>query len=186
MHPNVQEILFDEATVQKRVGELAQQIAEDYRHSDKKLVLLCILKGSVVFMGDLMKKIPIPVEIDFMRVSSYGQGSKSSGTIRIQLDLIRGDIADCDILIVEDIVDSGRTCSYLTNYLLLKGAHSVRTVTLLDKPARREVDFKADYTGFEIPDAFIVGYGLDYQERYRDLPYIGILKPSVYAEKGES
>ncbi len=180
MHPDIQEILYDEATLQKRVGELALEIAADYRDTGNKLVLVCILKGSVVFMGDLMKKMPIPVEIDFMRVSSYGKGTASSGNIRIHLDLMREDMAQCDVLIVEDIVDSGRTCSYLKDYLLLKGAHSVRVVTLLDKPERREVPFEADYTGFEIPNAFIVGYGLDYQEQYRDLPYIGILKPERY------
>ena len=131
-------------------------------------------------MGELMKKITVPVEIDFMRVSSYGGGTKSSGNVNIVLDLLRDDLNECDIVIVEDIIDSGRTLSYLSDYLELKGARSVRTCTLLDKPSRREVDFKADYIGCEIPDEFVVGFGLDYDEKYRALPYVGVLKEEVY------
>ena len=141
-----------------------------------------ILKGSVVFMSDLMKKINLPMQIDFMRVSSYGAGTKTTGKINIILDLHRNDLSEIDILVVEDIIDSGRTLSYLCEYLTLAGAKSVKTVTLLDKPSRREVDFTPDYTGAEIPDEFVIGYGLDYAENYRTLPYVGILKPEVYTK----
>ena len=133
-------------------------------------------------MADLMKKIRRQVEIDFMRVSSYGSGTASSGRIKILLDLLRSDLASCDVLIVEDIIDSGKTLSYLVEYLKLNGAHSVKTCTLLDKPSRRQVEFIPDYVGKEIPDEFVIGYGLDYAERYRTLPYVGVLKRSVYAE----
>ena len=132
-------------------------------------------------MGDLMKKLTIPVEIDCMKVSSYGAGTVTTGSVNIYLDLIRPDMNECDILIVEDIIDSGTTLSYLTKYLLGKGAKSVKTCTLLDKPSRRKVDYTPDYCGLEIPDEFVVGYGLDYAERYRALPYVGILKPEVYS-----
>ena len=135
-----------------------------------------------MFMGDLMKKIKVPVEIDCMKVSSYGAGTESTGQIHISLDLLRPDIDTCDILIVEDIIDSGITLSHLTKYLALKGAKSVKTCTLLDKPSRRKVDFVPDYRGTEIPDEFVIGYGLDYAEMYRALPFVGILKPEVYTK----
>lgn len=131
-------------------------------------------------MGELMKKITVPVEIDFMKVSSYGGGTSSSGSINIILDLYRKDLSNTDILIVEDIIDSGKTLSYLVDYLKLKGAKSVKTCTLLDKPDRREVDFNADWVGAVIPNEFVVGYGLDYDEKYRALPFVGVLKPEVY------
>jgi len=133
-------------------------------------------------MGDLMKKLTIPVEIDFMRVSSYGGETVSSGHVNIILDLMREDLAKCDLIVIEDIIDSGRTLSYLIDYLKLKGARSVKTCTLLDKPSRRVVDFTPDYTGKIIPDEFVVGYGLDYDEKFRALPYIGVLKPEVYSK----
>jgi len=180
---DIERVLIDEKELDATVKRIASEIDAYYKEnvaSGKKLLLLGILKGSVVFMGDLMKHITIPVEIDFMMVSSYGRAIKSSGSINIMLDLFRGDLPQTDILIIEDIIDSGRTLSYLTEYLLLKGAHSVRTCTLLDKPQRREVDFNADHVGIIIPDEFVVGYGLDYAERYRTLPYIGILKPEIY------
>jgi len=173
-------ILVSADEIDRITTEIAARIDEDYRHTEGKLVLLCILKGSVVFMGDLMKKISLPVEIDFMKVSSYGGDTQTSGRIKIHLDLNRSDISDCNILVVEDIIDSGKTLSYLTEYLRLGGARSVRTCTLLDKPERREVDFQADYVGAVIPDEFVVGYGLDYAEKYRALPYVGILKRSIY------
>lgn len=181
MNQDVKEILISSEEITEIVQRLSKQITEDYKDRPTKLLLLGILKGSVVFMGDLMKNIDLPVEIDFMRVSSYGSGSKTTGRINIILDLHRNDLDTVDILIVEDIVDSGRTLSYLKDYLLLKGANSVKTVTLLDKPDRREVDYTPDYTGKIIPDEFVVGYGLDYSERYRALPYVGILKPEVYS-----
>ncbi len=182
INKDVQSILVSEEEIANIVKRISKQITNDYKDRDSKLLLLCILKGSVVFMGDLMKNIDLPVEIDFMKVSSYGSGSKTSGSVNIVLDIHRTDLADVDILIIEDIIDSGRTLSYLSEYLLLKGAKSVKTVTLLDKPSRREVEFTPDYSGMIIPDEFVVGYGLDYDEKYRALPYVGILKPEVYSK----
>lgn len=183
---DIEKTLVSEEQIKKIVVDVAAQIDRDYDESGRKLLLLAILKGSVAFMGDLMKAIKRPAEIDFMRVSSYGRGTSTSGKVNILLDIHRMDLPDCDIIIVEDIVDSGVTLSYLTEYLKLKGAHSIRCATLLDKPERRRVDFKPDYVGAVIPDEFVVGYGLDYAERYRTLPYIGILKPEIYQhpEKG--
>ncbi len=183
MHSDIERILISEEELDTIITRIARDIDRDYADSDKRLLLLCILKGSVVFMGELMKKLTVPVEIDFMKVSSYGAQTKTSGNINIMLDLYRRDLETCDILIVEDIIDSGRTLSYLVEYLRLKGAKSVRTVTLLDKPSRREVDFTPNYHGMEIPDLFVVGYGLDYAEKYRALPYVGILKPEVYSDR---
>ena len=180
MHKDLEKILLSEKEVDEIITRIASELDRDYAGEDKRLVLLCILKGSVVFMGDLMKKITIPVEIDFMRVSSYGAGTETTGSVNIILDLLRKDLNQCDIVIVEDIIDSGRTLAHLSQYLKLKGAKSVRTCTLLDKPERREVDFAADYVGRVIPDEFVVGYGLDYDEKYRALPYVGILKREVY------
>ncbi len=180
MHKDVERILLSEEELDAIITRLAGELDRDYAGEDNRLVLLCILKGSVVFMGELMKKITIPVEIDFMRVSSYGAGTATTGNVNIILDINRKDIEQCDILIVEDIIDSGRTLSHLTRYLKLKGAKSVKTCTLLDKPSRREVEFEADYVGQNIPDEFVVGYGLDYDEKFRALPYVGVLKPEVY------
>lgn len=180
IHDDVERVLVSEDEVNRIVRDIALRVDNDYADDDAKLVLLGILKGSVVFMGELMKRISIPVEIDFMKVSSYAGGTKTSGRVNIILDIHRSDLSDANILIVEDIVDSGRTLSYLTEYLKLKGAKSVKTCTLLDKPDRREVDFNPDYVGTVIPDEFVVGYGLDYDEKYRALPYVGVLKKSVY------
>lgn len=179
---DVERILVTAEEIDSITTRIAEEIDRDYADKDGKLVLLCILKGSVVFMGDLMKKIHHPVEIDFMKVSSYGDGTTSSGRIKIHLDLNRADISECNILIVEDIIDSGKTLSYLSEYLRLNGAKNVRTCTLLDKPSRREVDFASDYVGKTIPDEFVIGYGLDYQEKYRALPYVGVLKREVYEQ----
>lgn len=181
MNSSIEKILVDEKELDMIVSRIADEIDKDYKASDKKLLLLCILKGSVVFMGELMKKITLPVEIDFMKVSSYGSGTTSQGRINIMLDLHRNDFSDLDILIIEDIIDSGKTLSHLSKYLELKGANSVKTVALLDKPSRREVDFTPDYVGKVIPDEFVVGFGLDYDEKFRNLPYIGILKREVYS-----
>ena len=175
---DIAKVLVSEEEIKKTVQRLARQIDADY--ADKNLLLLCILKGSVVFMGDLMREITLPVEIDFMKVASYGRGYKTSGNVNILLDINRENLEQCDVLIIEDIIDSGRTLSALVDYLKIKGVHSVKTCTLLDKPSRREVDFTPDYTGLTIPDEFVVGYGLDFAERYRTLPYVGILDPSVY------
>ena len=182
MNNQISHILVDEKEIGSIVERIAAEIDRDYKDSSKKLLLLCVLKGSVVFMGELMKKITLPVEIDFMKVSSYGAGTTTTGRINILLDLQRPDLPDIDIIIVEDIIDSGKTLSYLVKYLELKGAHSVRTCTLLDKPDRREVDFTPDYTGRVIPDEFVVGFGLDYDEKFRNLPYVGVLKPEVYSK----
>lgn len=180
MHKDLEKVLLSEKDIDAIVSDIAARLDRDYAGEDKRLVLVCILKGSVVFMGDLMKKVTVPVEIDFMRVSSYGSGTESTGSVNIILDLLRKDLDQCDLVIVEDIIDSGRTLAHLSRYLQLKGAKSVRTCTLLDKPDRREVEFNVDYIGREIPDEFVVGYGLDYDEKYRALPYVGILKREVY------
>ena len=180
MNNDIKSILVSEKEIDAVVSDIAAKISRDYE--GRRLLLVCILKGSVVFMGDLMKKIAIPVEIDFMKVSSYGRSTKG-GTVNLLLDLHRNDLDQIDILIVEDIIDSGKTLSYLVKYLTTKGARSVKTATMLDKPDRREVDFKPDYCGIVIPDEFVVGYGLDYAEKYRALPYIGILKPEIYSSE---
>ena len=181
MIKDMKEILVDAEQLDGIVTRIAAEIDRDYADSGKKLLLLCILKGSVVFMGELMKKITLPLEIDFMKVSSYGSGTKTSGQINIMLDLYRNDLEDVDIIIIEDIIDSGRTLSHLKKYLALKGANSVKTCTLLDKPSRREVEFVPDYVGCEIPDKFVVGYGLDFDEKYRNLPFVGVLKEEAYS-----
>lgn len=177
---DIKEILFTEEQLDEMTTEIAKKIDEDYPDREKRLLFLGILKGSVVFMSDLMKKVKRPMEIDFMKVSSYGAGTKSTGRINIILDLNRKDLSETDILIIEDIIDSGKTLSYLVEYLKLGGARSVKTCTLLDKPSRRQVEFTPDYTGAMIPDEFVVGYGLDYAEKYRTLPFVGILKEETY------
>jgi len=166
-------ILISEEKVQKRVLEIAEQISKDFEGED--VTLVCILKGAVMFMVDLARKISRNVEFDFMDVSSYGDRTESSGNIKINKDL-QNPIEGKNIIIVEDIIDSGRTLNYLYRYLKDKKPASLKICTLLDKPERRVFDIKVDYTGFTIPDEFIVGYGLDYAEKYRNLPYIGILK----------
>ena len=182
MHKDLARVLISPEELDAIVTRLAAEIDRDYSGPDKRLVLLCILKGSIVFMGDLMKKITVPVEIDCMKVSSYGAGTVTTGSVNIHLDLLRPDLDKCDILIIEDIVDSGVTLSYLTKYLKGKGAKSVRTCTLLDKPSRRRVELVPDYCGTEIPDEFVVGYGLDFDEKYRALPCVGVLRPEIYSE----
>ena len=179
---DIERVLISQEEIDRVTTRIARELDRDYRDS-KRFLLLCILKGSVVFMGDLMKKVSLPVEIDFMKVSSYSKGTESTGRVNILLDLNRRDLSTCDVIVIEDIIDSGRTLSYLVDYLKLNGAHSVRTCTLLDKPSRRVVDFTPDYVGTLIPDEFVVGYGLDYAEQYRTLPYIGILKPEIYTKK---
>ena len=181
MRDDIERILVSEKEIEETVTRIAAEIDRDYGESGRPLLLLAILKGSVVFMGDLMKKIRRPVEIDFMRVSSYS-GTETRGKVDILLDLHRDDLGGVDILIVEDIVDSGKTLAYLSNYLKFKGAHSVKCATMLNKPSRRKVAFEPDYSGLVIPDYFVVGYGLDYNEKYRTLPFIGILKPEIYTD----
>ncbi|MBQ2794251.1 MAG: hypoxanthine phosphoribosyltransferase [Clostridia bacterium] len=181
MRKDIAKILVSAEEIDRITTRIAAEIDRDYAGEDKNLILVCVLKGSIVFMGDLMKKITVPVEIDCIKASSYGAGTVTTGTVNIHLDLVRPDLDKCDLLVIEDIIDSGVTLSYLTKYLKGKGARSVKTCTLLDKPSRRRVEFVPDYCGTEIPDEFVVGYGLDYNERYRALPYIGVLDPSVYS-----
>ncbi len=182
MKNDIKKVLMNERKLQATIARLGKQISEDY--ADKNLLLVSVLKGSVVTMADLMRAITIPCAIDFMVVSSYGSGTSTSGTVKIIKDL---DIPlhDYDLLIVEDILDSGVTLSSLKEMLLVREPRSIKICTLLDKPARRKADIKADYVGAVIEDEFVVGYGLDYDEKYRNLPYIGILKESVYT-KSES
>ena len=181
MRNDIESILVSEKEISDICDRIAAEINRDYANSEKKLVLICILKGSLMFASELMKRITLPIELDFMKVSSYGSGTSSTGVINIHLDINRKDVADVDFIIVEDIIDSGRTLSHLIKYFIEKGAGSVRTVTLLDKPSRRTVDFVPDYCGMTIPDKFVVGFGLDYNEKYRNLPYVGILDPKVYS-----
>ena len=178
MKEEVLRVLLSEDEIREKVRELGGKITADYKNSN--LMLVTVLKGAVVFLADLMRQIDVPAEIDFMVVSSYGSGVKSSGVVKIVKDL-DVPLAGKDILIVEDILDSGLTLSYIKELLESRGPRSIRIATLLDKPSRRKVDLQADYIGFSVPDEFVIGYGLDYDEKYRNLPYIGILKPEVYS-----
>ena len=177
MLQDIQEVLFTEEQIAKMVERVGAEISRDYK--DKNLLLISVLKGSVVFMADLMRAITIPARIDFMATSSYGSGVKTSGVVKILKDLDL-ELSGYDILMVEDILDSGKTLSYLTELLQSRGPKSIRVCTLFDKPERREVEVEATYVGSQIPDAFIVGYGLDFDEKYRNLPFVGVLKPCVY------
>ncbi len=172
MESNIR-ILISEKDIKQRVKELAEQISEDYR--GRSVHIICILKGSIFFACDLMKKIDIPVTIDFMAVSSYGDDTISSGRVRIVKDLDES-ISGKDVIIVEDIIDSGNTLSYLSELLGARGPASLNVCSLLDKPERRVTDVDVKYVGFEIPDEFVIGYGLDYKQRYRNLPYVGVLE----------
>ena len=177
MLQDVKEILFSEEVINAKIKELAGRISDDYK--GKELLVVGVLKGSVIFAAELIKNITIPCEIDFMAVSSYGNSSETTGIVRILKDLDH-EISGKDIIIVEDIVDSGVTLDYLLNYLKTRKANSVEIVSLLTKPSRRKVDIDCKYIGFEAPDEFLVGYGLDYVEKYRNLPFVGILKREVY------
>ena len=177
MHPDVEYVMLQADQIEKRVKELAEQM--DRLYEGRKPIVVCILKGSVLFFTDLIRNMKTSVELDFMAVSSYGSGTKSTGVLNIKKDLSI-DIKDRDVLIVEDIVDSGNTLYNLKKILNERGPASVNIVTLLDKPERREVPMEPDYTGFVIEDEFVIGYGLDYAEDYRNLPYVGVLKRSVY------
>ena len=180
MYNDLESILYTKEQLAEAVRKLGQQITQDYQ--GKKPVMVCILKGASVFFVDLIREIDLPVEIDFMIVSSYGASTKSSGEVKLVKDLDRS-INGRDVIVVEDIVDSGMTLSFLKRTLLGRGASSLRIATLLDKPARRRVELEVDYSCFDIPDAFVVGYGLDYNETYRNLPDIGILSPRIYEGK---
>ncbi len=175
---DIDTILFTQEDIAAAVARLGAEISRDYQ--GKNLLMLSVLKGSFVFMADLMRTLTVPAQVDFMAVSSYGSGVRSSGVVRITKDNDT-DLEGMDLLIVEDILDTGRTLAYLTKLLGDRGPASLRVVTLLDKPLRRRVPIQPDYCGFEVPDEFLVGYGLDYAERYRNLPYIGILKPEIHS-----
>lgn len=179
MVQDIAKVLISEEQIQKRVREMGAEIARDY--AGKNPTMICILKGAVMFYTDLLRSIPVPLTMDFMAVSSYGNSTKSSGEVEIRKDLSTS-IENKHVIIVEDIVDSGFTLSYLSRMLASRGAASIRLATLLDKPARRApgIALKSDYSGFVVGDEFVVGYGLDYAEQYRNLPYIGVLKPEVY------
>jgi hypoxanthine phosphoribosyltransferase len=175
---DIAKVLIDETRLQERVRALAEAIRADYEDVDD-LLLLCVLKGAFIFLADLTRLLQTPHEVDFMAVSSYGAGTTSSGAVRIVLDL-KEDISGRHVLIVEDIIDSGRTLDYMRRNLLARAPASLRICTLLNKPSRREVDVPVDYIGFDIPDEFVVGYGLDYGQLYRNLPFIAVLKPEVF------
>jgi hypoxanthine phosphoribosyltransferase len=174
---DVEEVLLSGEAVQARVAELGAELARDYASRDP--VLVSVLKGSIIFLADLVRAMPIPLSIDLMEVSSYGASTESSGQVRILKDLSTS-ISGREVIVVEDIIDTGLTLNYLLRYLHDKGPASIRICCLLDKPARRLAEIEIDYRGFTIPDRFVIGYGLDYGERYRNLPYIGVLRPSVY------
>lgn len=179
LEQDVERVLFSEAELKKRVAEIGAQIDADY--AGKEPLLISVLRGSFVFMSDLVRTITLPCTVDFMAVSSYGAGTTSSGQVRITKDL-SDSIEGRDIIVVEDILDSGNTLSYLLEILKARHPASIRLCTLLDKPSRRTKPVEVSYSGFSIPDEFVVGYGLDFAEKYRNLPYIGILKPCVYEE----
>ena len=176
---DVERVLFSEEELHRRVAEIAAQIDKDYE--GKEPVIISVLRGSFVFMADLVRQIHVPCTVDFMAVSSYGSGTSSSGQVKIVKDLSE-QIEGKDLIVVEDILDSGKTLFYLREILQKRNPASIRIATLLNKPARREADIVPDYSCFEVPDEFVVGYGLDYAEKYRNLPYIGVLKPEVYTK----
>lgn len=177
MNKDIESVLVSEFQIEHIVHSLATQIQKDYANTD--FVMIGLLKGSISFMSDLMKCIDLNFSVDFMTVSSYGAGVESSGNVKIVRDLT-SSIKDKEVLVVEDIIDSGNTLAFVCSYLVSKGAKRVRVVTMCDKPSRRKVEFAPDYKGITVPDKFIVGYGMDYAEKYRNLPYIGILRSSVY------
>lgn len=178
LHPDVSKILLSQEQLEQRVAQIGAEITRDF--AGRAPLFVGVLKGCFVFMADLMRHVDLPCSIDFMAVSSYGSGTKTTGAVKIIKDLNQ-DIEGRDIILVEDILDSGVTLHYLTEYLSVRKPATITIATLMDKPSRRKAPVYARYSGFEIPDAFVVGYGLDYDERYRNLPYIGILKESVYS-----
>lgn len=179
IHDDISTILLTREQLQKRAAELGAAISADFAGKDP--IFVGVLKGCFVFMADLMRYVNIPCSVDFMAVSSYGSGTSTTGAVKINKDLNQ-NIEGRDIILVEDILDSGVTLHYLTQYLEVRKPSSITIATLMDKPSRRKAPVYAKYSGFEIPDAFVVGYGLDYAERYRNLPYVGVLKPEVYSD----
>ena len=180
MNNSIERVLFDEKQINEMVKKIGKQISDDFRDSDKRLLIVCILKGSLVFTADLIRAIDIPCEIDFMQASSYGDGAISSGTVHIRVDLKVEDLSKYNIVVVEDILDTGNTLSNLIQVLKGKGCEDVRLCVLLNKPDRRIKPVEVQYEGAKIPDEFVVGYGLDYDDLFRNLPYVGILKREVY------
>ncbi|MCI2046126.1 MAG: hypoxanthine phosphoribosyltransferase [Faecalibacterium sp.] len=181
MQDDIKAVLVTEQQLKQRVAELGAEISKDY--AGKDLLMVSILKGAVVFMADLMREVTIPASIDFMVVSSYGgANTTTTGLVKIIKDL-DADLSGKDVLIVEDIMDTGVTLSHLVPMLQMRNPESVRICAVLDKPSRRKVELQPDYVGFQVPDEFVVGYGLDYDEKYRNLPYVGVLKPEVYSQK---
>jgi hypoxanthine phosphoribosyltransferase len=178
MEEDVGEVLITSEEIREKTAELARRITADYEGKD--LLLVCVLKGGLMFLADLMREIRLPLEIDFMAVSSYGDGTESSGVVRILMDL-ETNIQGRNVLIVEDIIDTGRTLNYIIQNLRTRRPASLKICTLLNKPARRILDIPVDYVGFVIPDRFVIGYGLDYGEIYRSLPFVGVLKPELYS-----
>lgn len=179
MEKDILKVLYSEEEIRARVQEMGNALGEQFQ--GKNPLFLGVLKGSFVFMSDLVRACQVKSDVEFIAVSSYGNGTESSGRVKIVHD-IQQDITGRNVIVVEDILDSGNTLAFLTDYLRAKGAASVTIATLLDKPARREKPIKADYVGFEVPDEFVVGYGLDYAQQYRNMPYIGVLKPEVYSK----
>jgi hypoxanthine phosphoribosyltransferase len=178
LYSDIQEILYSEEQIQAKIKELGATISRDYE--GRNPLVICVLKGAFIFMADLVKNVTVPLEIDFMAVSSYGQSTKSSGVVKIIKDL-DVPVEGRHILIVEDIIDSGLTLSYLIDVLERRNALTISVVALFNKPARRTSNLEPDYEGYVLPDEFVVGYGLDYAEKYRNLPFIGILKPEIYS-----
>ena len=178
----IKELLVTEEEIDQIVTRLGKEIDRDY--ADKNLVIVCVLKGSVMFTIDLSKKLNTVCEMEFVRTYSYGNGTESTGDVQMKIDFDRPDMADCDILIIEDIVDSGNTLKFLVDHIKSKGPRSVKTCAFLDKPSRRKVDINPDYVGKEIPDKFVFGYGLDLFEKYRDLPYVAVVSPEYLESRG--
>ncbi len=178
---DVESILVTNEEINGAVKRIAAEITADFAESDKQLLLVCVLKGSLMFISDLMKEIKLPLKVDFMKVSSYGSGTVSNGQVKIRYDLDTDSLENYNVVVVEDIIDSGHTLANLLIHLKNRGANTVKLCALLDKPSRRVVDVDIDYKGFSVPDAFAIGYGLDYDEKYRNLPYIGVLKPEIYS-----
>ncbi len=179
MRDDIQSILLTEEEIRRRVHEMGAEITRDY--AGKEPLFVGVLKGCFVFMADLLRQVEVPCSMDFMAVSSYGNATSTTGAVKINKDLSQ-DIQGKDVIVVEDILDSGVTLGYLSKYLMNRKPASITIATLLDKPSRRRADVQAKYIGFQVPDAFVVGYGLDYAEKYRNLPYIGVLKPEVYSK----
>ena len=178
----IKEILVTEDEIEQIVTRLGKEIDRDY--ADKNLVIVCVLKGSVMFTIDLSKKLNTVCEMEFVRTYSYGNGTESNGEVQMKIDFDREDMSDCDVLIIEDIVDSGNTLKFLVDHIKSKGPRSVKTCAFLDKPSRRKVDIDPDYVGKEIPDKFVFGYGLDLFEKYRDLPYVAVVSPEYLESRG--